>query len=174
MNRAHLDLILEEHKLAMAGVVDPDKATRMGKLEGIHYFVTGTISQVYPKNSAPTFVDQTYQKEFTEKDTAGNTIQKTMPIKYREYSKSQSVQITASYQIVEVETGRYVGGDNFSENILDQVQWIRYSGSISDLPKDKQKLASTKPELRSTNLLIDDGLQLLSDKMSGQIVAFLK
>ena len=174
MNRAHLDLILEEHKLAMAGVVDPDKATKIGKLEGIHYFITGTITQVYPKKSSPSYVDQTYDKVYSEKDTAGNTIQKTTPIKYREYSTSRSVQISASYQIVEVETGRYVNGDNFSEKILDEAHWIRYGGNVADLPKEKQKLATTKPELRSADLLIGDGLQSLSNKMSSQIVAFLK
>jgi tetratricopeptide (TPR) repeat protein len=83
MNRAHLDLILEEHKLAMAGVVDPDKATKIGKLEGIHYFITGTITQVYPKNSSPSFVDQTHNKVYSEKDTAGNNLPLLAVFKYR-------------------------------------------------------------------------------------------
>ncbi len=174
MNRAHIDLILEEHKLAMAGVVDPNKASEMGKLEGIHYFVTGSITQVLQQNSAPKYVDQTYNKVYTEKDTAGNAIQKTQPINYRQYTSSRGVQITASFQVVEVETGRYITGDNFTEKITDEASWIRYTGSISDLPEDKQKLASTKPELRSLDLLLGDGLQSISGKISGQIVALLK
>jgi hypothetical protein len=73
-----------------------------------------------------------------------------------------------------VETGRYVSGDNFSENISDEANWIRYSGNVADLPKEKQKLVNTKPELRSMDLLIGDGMRVLSNKMSSQIVTFLK
>ena len=170
MTRANLDQIMEEYKLAMSGVVDVSKASEIGKLEGIHYFLTGNITQISEQTTRPSFVEKTYDKSYTEKDTAGNDITKTRTIHYREYKSQRNVQISASYQIVEVETGRYAGGDNFKENIIDEANWVRYQGSIYDLPKDKQNLVDGETEPKSADILINDGMRTIAKKISVQIL----
>jgi tetratricopeptide (TPR) repeat protein len=170
MTRSNLDQIMEEYKLAMSGVVDVSKASEIGKLEGIHYFITGNITQISDQKTRPSFAEKTYDKSYTEKDTAGNDITKTRTIHYREYKSQRNVQISASYQIVEVETGRYTGGDNFKENIIDEANWVRYQGSIYDLPKDKQNLVDGETEPKSADILINDGMRSIAKKISVQIL----
>ncbi len=174
IDRANLDLLLEEHKLSMSGVIDPEKTAEIGKLEGLHHIVTGTITQLTVQNTPLSGVDQTYQKSYTEKDTAGNDITKTRDVRYREYSSSRTVQIAASFQIVEVETGRYVAGDNFSARIHDEAVWIRFDGNINDLPADKQRLVNKKTEPRSAETLVSEGLENISEKMSKKIIDYFK
>ncbi len=174
MTRSHLDQILEEHKLAMAGLVDPSKASEIGKLEGIHYFITGNVTQISEQTSPSSFVEKTHEKTYTEKDTAGNDITKTHTIYYREYKKSRTVLIAASFQIVEVETGKYVAGDNYSEKFIDEAIWVRYQGSIYDLPKETQKLINGRSEPKSGDILINDGMRQIANKMSQKIVSFLQ
>jgi tetratricopeptide (TPR) repeat protein len=174
VTRAHIDKILEEHKLAMAGLVDASKASEIGKLEGIHYFVTGNVTQISEQTNRPAFVEKTHDLTYTEKDTAGKDIQKTRPIYYREYKKSRTVQIAASFQVVEVETGRYLSGENFNEKIVDEAIWVRYQGSVYDLPKNKQKLVDGHTEPRSTDIIINDGMRQIADKIGAKVLAQFK
>ncbi|OGB61420.1 MAG: hypothetical protein A2Y94_00870 [Caldithrix sp. RBG_13_44_9] len=174
IDRENLAIILEEHKLAMAGVVDPEKAAEIGKLEGIHYFISGTVSQISQQNSPASFVDKSFEKTYTEKDTSGKDIQKIQLLNYKEYKASRSVQITASFQIVDVETGQYIAGDTFSENKMDEANWIRYSGNLDDLPRDKRNLVSQPTEPKSADFLINEGIQTLAPKMNKKMQEFFK
>lgn len=174
MTRVNLDQILEEYKLAMSGVVDVTKASEIGKLEGIHYFITGNVTQISEQTSRPSFVEKTHEKRYTVKDSTGNNVTKTKTIYYREYKSQRTVQIAASYQIVDVETGRYISGDNFKENIADEAKWVRYQGSIYDLPKDKQQLVDGNTEPKSADILINDGMRIIAKKISLKILDMFK
>ncbi len=170
INRANLDLILEEHKLAMSGVLDAGKATEIGRLEGIHYFGTGNITQITPQNVRPSFVKKTFDKIITLKDSAGNDIQQRESREYLEYSSSRSVRIAVSFQMVEVETGRYILGENFTTEARDDVTWIRYDGNISDLPQDKQELVKRTAEPKPAEVLLTNALRKTSDDIGEKLV----
>jgi tetratricopeptide (TPR) repeat protein len=174
IDRTNLDRIFDEHKLAQAGAVDEGKAVEIGKLEGLHSFVTGTITQISVVTTRPEFVENTHEKVYTVTDTAGQKIEKREPIYYREYTSQRTVQVAASYQIVDVETGRYLGGESFSEKTADTAQWIRYQGSVRDLPKDKQKLLDASGEPKSADLMINDVVRLIADKMSTNVLRFYR
>lgn len=174
MTRSHLDQILEEHKLAMAGLVDATKASEIGKLEGIHYFVTGNVTQISEQTGPSSFLEKSYDKKYTEKDSAGNDVEKSKSIYYREYKKSRSVKIAASFQIVDVETGKYITGDNYTENVTDEAVWVRYQGSIYDLPEETRQLLDGRTEPKSSDIMINDGMRNIAGKMSERIITFLK
>ncbi len=172
INRENLDQIFAEYKLSQSGAVDERKAVEIGKLEGIHSFVTGTITQISVETTSPSFVEKTHEKVYTVKDSTGKAVEKREPIFYREYSAKRTVQISASYQIVDVETGRYLSGDNLSESGVDEAKWVRYQGSIYDLPKDKQKLLDASGEPKAADLMINDLVRVVADKISGKILRF--
>jgi tetratricopeptide (TPR) repeat protein len=172
INRANLDQIFEEHKLSQSGALDERQAVEVGKLEGIHSFVTGAITQIFVETSPASFVEKTHERVYTVKDSAGKAIEKREKIYYREYATTRTAQISASYQIVDVETGRYLSGENFSESRDDKAQWIRYQGSIYDLPKDKQKLLDAPGEPKAADLMINDLVREVADKISRKILRF--
>ncbi len=44
VDRTHLKSILQEHKLALTGLIDPSAARKLGQLAGVQALVTGTIT----------------------------------------------------------------------------------------------------------------------------------
>jgi TolB-like protein len=44
VDRTHLKAILQEHKLAASGVIDPQTARQLGKLAGVDTLITGTLT----------------------------------------------------------------------------------------------------------------------------------
>ncbi|RQV98731.1 MAG: hypothetical protein EH225_12755, partial [Calditrichaeota bacterium] len=170
INRANLDLILEEHKLAMSGVLDTGKASEIGQLEGIHNFGTGNITQITHQNIPPSYVKKTYEKITTLKDSTGNDIRHTDLIDYLEFTASRNVQVAVSFQLVEVETGRYILGENFTTEAKDEVTWIRYDGSITDLPSNLRSMVKRNAEPKSPDLLLIDAMQNLSGQIAAKLV----
>lgn len=47
IDRAHLKSILQEHKLAATGLIDPATARQLGKIAGVDTLVTGTITSAF-------------------------------------------------------------------------------------------------------------------------------
>ncbi|MGQ9571352.1 MAG: FlgO family outer membrane protein [Thermodesulfovibrionales bacterium] len=44
IDRTHLKSILQEHKLALTGLIDPSTARKLGQIAGVHTIITGTIT----------------------------------------------------------------------------------------------------------------------------------
>ena len=172
INRANLDQIFEEYKLSQSGAVDERRAVEIGKLEGLHSFVTGAITEISVQTTQPDFVEKTHDKVYTVKDSAGKAIQKTEKIYYREYTTTRKAQVFASFQIVDVETGRYLSSETFSESSEDRANWVRYQGSMKDLPENKQKLLDAAGEPKAAEIMINDLVRRVADKMSEKILRF--
>jgi len=47
IDRAHLKAILQEHKLAETGLIEPQTARQLGKIAGVDTLVTGTITSAF-------------------------------------------------------------------------------------------------------------------------------
>ncbi|MCK4351600.1 MAG: hypothetical protein KAX13_12110, partial [Candidatus Krumholzibacteria bacterium] len=172
--RSHLDRIIQEYELTAAGAVDPSTAMEIGKLEGINFFITGNLTQISEQTTSPSFVERTHKKTVTVRDSTGKEVKKTETIYYREYTSRRTVQIGASYQIVDAETGRYIRGEDFSERIVDEARWVRYQGSVYDLPENKRGLLDAATEPKSADMLINDGIRLIAEKMSQKIIRYYR
>ncbi|MFC1627517.1 CsgG/HfaB family protein [Gemmatimonadota bacterium] len=172
--REHIEQLLMEHELTAAGAIDPSTASRIGELEGIDFFVSGSVTQISEQTSQPTFVERENKLKYTALDSTGKEVERTRSIFYREYTMRRTVEVAASYQIVDVETGRFVKGEDFSDRLTDEVNWIRYQGSINDLPRDKRPLLDAPTEPRSADMITNDGMRLLAEKMSEKILRFFR
>ncbi|MFC1595321.1 CsgG/HfaB family protein [Gemmatimonadota bacterium] len=172
--REHIEQLLREHELTAAGAVDPSTASRIGELEGIDFFVTGSVNQISEQTSQPTFVEKEHKIKYTARDSTGKEVERTRSIFYREYTMRRTVEVAASYQIVDIETGRFVKGEDFSERLTDEAHWIRYQGSISDLPPVKRPLLDAPTEPRSADMITNDGMRLLAEKMSEKILRYFR
>lgn len=47
VDRTHLKVILQEHKLASTGLIDPQTARQLGRISGVDTLVTGTITSAF-------------------------------------------------------------------------------------------------------------------------------
>lgn len=172
--RDYLAQVLQEHELAMAGAVDPATATRIGRLEGIDQFITGSVTQISEQTTSPKYVEKIHTVTYTEPDSTGKAVRRSRKIQYREYSTRRIVQVSASFQVVDVETGRIIKGDDFTEEIVDEVHWVKYKGNVKDLPKSKQMLLDAPGEPKSADMLTSDAIREIAKKMSGSIIKYFR
>ncbi len=168
--RAHLEEVLREHELTISGAIDPETATRIGELEGIDFFITGSLTQISEQSVSPSFVERTNTITRTVKDSTGKDVKVPVEIFYREYTARRTVEVAASYQIVEVATGRIIKGDDVTQTVTDEAKWIRYQGSINDLPENKRALLDASGEPKSADMLTNDAVRLIATEMSQKIV----
>ncbi len=172
--REHIEQILMEYELTASGVIDPSTASRIGELEGVDFFVSGSVTQISEQTSRPTFVERENKIKYMVQDSTGKDVERTRSIFYHEYTMRRTVEVAASYQIVDVETGRFVKSEDFSDRLTDEAHWIRYQGSINDLPRNKRPLLDSQTEPRSADMITNDGMRLLAEKMSEKILRFFR
>ncbi len=174
IDREHLNQIFDEYKLSQSGAVDESKAVEIGKLEGIHSFVAGAVTEISVQTTSPSFEEKTHEKVYNVKDSTGKPVEKREKIYFREYTATRNVQVTASFQIVDVATGRILGGDSFSEKGSDTAAWVRYQGSIKDLPDNKQKLLDASGEPKAAELMSNDLVRVIAGKISQKVIEFYR
>jgi len=168
--RAHLEEVLREHELAASGAIDPETAARIGQLEGIDYFITGAVTQISEQTSSPTFQERSHTIQRTVRDSTGKEVKVPTEIFYREYTARRTVEVAASYQIVDVENGRIISGDDVTRTVTDEAKWIRYQGSIYDLPESKRPLLDATGEPKSADMLTNDAVRIIAGEMSQKII----
>lgn len=172
--REYIEQVMQEHALAAAGAVDPATASEIGMLEGIDYFVIGNLTQISEQTTRPSFVEREHKIRYTAPDSTGKEVEHTRSIFYREYTSRRTVEVAASFQIIAVESARIVRGEDVTETVVSEARWIRYQGSIEDLPRDKRSLLDAPTEPRSADMLTNDGMRSLAQKLSERIIGHFR
>jgi tetratricopeptide (TPR) repeat protein len=169
-----IDQLLSEHELSVMGVVDPGTASRIGELEGIDFFITGSVTQISAQTTRPSFQEREHEIRYMGRDSTGAEVEMTRSIYYREYSMRRTVEVAASYQIVDVNTGRIVESQEFTDEVMDEARWIRYQGSITDLPREKRPMLDAPTEPRTADMITNDAMREISEQMSEKIIAWFR
>ncbi len=169
-----IDQLLNEHQLSVMGVIDPETATRIGVLEGIDYFITGSVTQISTQTGRPNFQEREHKIKYMGRDSTGAEVEMTRSVFYREYTMRRTVEVAASYQIVDVDTGRIVKSEEFTDRVVDEARWVRFQGPINDLPREKRALLDAPTEPRTADMITNDALRGISRQMSGKIVTWFR
>jgi len=169
-----IDQLLSEHELSALGVVDPETATRIGELEGIDYFISGSVTQISTQTGRPNFQEREHKIRYMGRDTTGTEVEMTRSVFYREYTMRRTVEVAATYQIVDVDTGRIIRSEDFSDQVTDEARWIRFQGPINDLPREKRSLLDAPTEPRTADMITNDAIRSISRQMGDKIIAWFR
>lgn len=115
ITRDQLNPVLSEQRLAASGLVDENTASQIGVLVGAHEILTGKITQIAYVPARVTRQNETDSRRIVTGreeyvDDQGNTqtkdIYAEVECNWTRYTKTVSAQITGTYNIIEVSSGR--------------------------------------------------------------------
>lgn len=158
-------LIMREQALATSGYIDEETASKLGKKLGVNQIITGKINQIVMN---PPQTVRTTSKEaqkvyvnakgdvvtdaeggldkitsFFDKDKKSTTRQVEKYATVTKYEKRASAKVVCSYQLTEIETGRIVKSNAFTEDFEFQHEWATFSGSKHGLSKETETLTKS-------------------------------
>ncbi|RMF58029.1 MAG: hypothetical protein D6743_18210, partial [Calditrichaeota bacterium] len=142
--------------------------------EGLTSVVWGSVRELKVSDSPERFREYEDQRTVVVKDSAGNDVEQSEPIFYREYVKVRRVKVRMEYVILDVASGRELDRQRYTEELQDEARWIAYQGSINDLPRAKRRYLDAPREPRPANVLVEELLAKLSGKIARQIIKFYR
>jgi hypothetical protein len=124
VTREYVAQILQEQALDKTPAINESTAAKVGRLAGIHAFVFGKVLSI----------TASYPPEITEHGTSSATYccQNGQPFvinaNWTKHTLTGYVEISGSFQIVNVEKGTIVKSDSIKKRIEDRAQWVTFVG----------------------------------------------
>ncbi|MDZ4183090.1 MAG: CsgG/HfaB family protein [Candidatus Cloacimonadaceae bacterium] len=185
ITRDQINTVLREQQLSTSGLVDENSAAGVGMILGAHEIMTGKILQinyVQPRTVAQelketanvTVSEETYIDDEGKERT--KAIKGDVTCLYTKYTKTAGAQITASYTIVDVSTGRIKIQDNFSSEENWSDVWAKKGqGDERALsPATKALIAKSEPLPPSDGELVNRAVRKLSGMFISQIKSYVQ
>lgn len=189
ISRNKIDEVLQEQQLSASGLIDEGTAANFGQLLGAHEILSGKILQVEVLPSKITSVELKESKtveiekgdaeidpEMEDDDPKPVTIKQDVFCLYDKYTKTASAQITASYTIVDVATGKIKIQDTYTGIYSWSDTWARKkNGDDRALtPATKALIAKEEPIPPSETSMINQAINDLGTKFINQIKKYVK
>jgi len=151
VDRANIDLILQEIDFGLSGFINESSAVQMGKLLGAKVAVTGKILEYRPQQSA---LGKTKIKAFekrvvsTKDPNTGEVIKTTtyIPTSYFAFYQENKVFMSVQYQLISLETGVVLASEIVNETMVDFIDYIDYNGDLRNLHPNYNNKADTNQE----------------------------
>lgn len=174
MPRSDIDRIISERSMTQSGLSEEATAAKLGKLAGLQVVVTGQINRVDPYTSPDNRVEQNQSSVTKTVGKAPNQKQVTYKANWTMWKKESRVNFTATYKIVDVETGKIIDTDTREYLSGDSVQWSSYSGDKEALPGNVESYLNKNRALKSPLQLYTESEDTFSTSVAKQIVDVLK
>ena len=172
--RSGIDKIISDRAMTQSGLSDEAAAAKLGKLAGLQIVVTGQINRVDPYTSSDNRLEQNQSSVTKTVGKAPNQKQVTYKANWTMWKQETRVNFTATYKIVDVETGKIIDTDTKEYLAGDSVQWSSYSGDKEALPGNVESYLNKKRPLKSAQLLYTESEDTFSTFVATQIVDLLK
>jgi len=179
ITRNKLSQILDENKLAMVGITDPETASKAGKLFAAHQILIGHITQIIvaPAQVArQNYQDQAqiivgYEKYVGDdgkirQRAVYNDILATVTI----FTRTASASISGSCQLIDVESGKIIHTHEFNEKYNFQDKWGRFAGDQRALSQNSASMVSlpeNNPPVEGE--MVNQALEKLVSSLAGSI-----
>jgi hypothetical protein len=138
VERDNLELILEEQRMSLSGIVDEGTAVEVGNLLGAKAIITGTVIS-YTERKGRLKVSEKkgfegYRVKLYNKETDKHYYQtRYKPVTYKEYYNANEVSISFQYKAISLETGEVLFSDIAEKKISDDVYYASYDGEATNL-----------------------------------------
>jgi len=160
VERDNLELILEEQRMSLSGIVDEGTAVQVGNLLGAKAIITGTVIS-YDERQGRLKVSEKkgyegYRVKLYNKEQDKHYYQtRYKPVTYKEYYNANEVSISFQYKAISLETGEVLFSDIAEKKIADDVYYASYDGEVTNLfpANDEGVLTSRTDKNRLLGLL---------------------
>lgn len=138
VDRANMELILEEQKLGLSGVIDEETAVNVGELIGAQAILTGTVLSYSPvEGEVQRSVREGYER-YRVKRLNPETNKFFFETKYRkttyqEFSRQNTVSVSFQYKLISLKTGEIIKSRIIEQSESSTATWAEYDGELSNL-----------------------------------------
>ncbi len=178
VSRDELGRIMAEHNLNMSSAMNQNSIAKYGKIMGVHIIIVGKITQVSATHQpaihdAPRTVSRRVvvgQEAYVNKNGKRRTrnVYGEVYARVYEHHKSSKAILAGSYKVLDVETGKILDQDQFTEEYVWENKWITFTGDerAVRVPAGYDYNEKNPPAtFEMTNMLVNS----LSEKMASRI-----
>ena len=170
VTRDHLARLIKEQGLQQFDLFNPESITEVGLKVGVRVFVFGKILSVV----------EHYPQDYIESGTATKRIKNKngkrsmVSVNWHKYTRTGEVRVTASYQIIDVETGTILSAERQTAIGRSQIMWTHHDGDERALPPGvishnhhNQNMHPQRPEI-----LLEEAITKLSSQLAEKLVNY--
>jgi len=176
ISRSRIDLLLEEQQLSSSGLVDESSAARIGVLLGAQKLLSGRILHLDYNAPRLSSINESESSNIEVEQGPGLlSEEKEIRCEIETFTLSASLQILASYSLVDVSTGRIEVQESFRSGQSFEESWAKLVSGDSRALKPAQRALLTKgeahaPSAREMTLQsIEDIARDIADHMLEQV-----
>lgn len=184
VTRDQINAVLAERQLTSPGVSEETLGTTLGSLLGADEILTGKILQINYVPPRTTYLElkETDKIEVKQEVVDGKGKKKTEKVKtditcnFNKYTKTASVQIIASFAMVEVATGKVKLQDTVTSEYPWTDFWVRVTGGDERAlaPATKALANKAEPLPPSEVEMVNTALATLSDIIVDKVRNYVK
>lgn len=176
ITRSQMDQVIEEQRLSASGLIDESSAVSIGALLGAHEILSGKILQL---NYIPprTIVHESIETVSIEIEEEGSdSIEKEISCRFQKKTKTASLQILASYSIVDVASGKINTQESFSVTEEFSDSWGQILSGDSRVLSSAQKELANRSEIQapSPQSMVNNAMDRLSHELVNHFFHYLK
>jgi hypothetical protein len=160
VERDNLEMVLEEQRMNLSGIVDESTAVEVGNILGAKAIITGTLISFKEKEGRLRVTEkkgyEAYRIKLYNKEEDRHYYQtRYKPVTYKEYYNANEVSLSFQYKAISLETGEVLFSNIAEKNMSDDVYYASYDGEATRLyPAGKEGvLAGRSDKARLLNLL---------------------
>ncbi len=169
VTRDYVEQILREQQAGTTEIIDPNSAPKLGKVLGIHAFVFGKILSVVAIE--PPLSKQT-QRTCVERYDYKSKTNYTLCANWTKSAKEVSAEVSASFQVIDVEKGTIIIAETAKDGSRDFKCWVEYTGDEAAIPQEVRLCTAAKDApVDPPEILVNRTLESLSKTLSDKLIA---
>ncbi len=173
VTREYVEQLLKEQAMGQTAVINENTAANVGKLIGIHAFVFGKVLTITSSYPAETAVPGTSEKEVVISFKPYQTGK--IHAQYIKYTRQGYVEISGSFQIVDVEKGTIVKSESITKRVEDRAQWVTYTGDEDALDNDVKRHNTTGDRpLEPAEALANKAMESIATELAAKLTQFFQ
>lgn len=193
VDRDNIELILEEQKLGLSGIMDEETAVSVGQIIGAQAIISGAILSYGESIGRPQRYNRVGYEQYQVKRINEETGKVYYQTKYRqknydEFVGQNLVTVSFQYKVVSLKTGEILKSRIIEREVKDEIHYASYEGDIRNLyPAGNNgantsrsaktqlvSLFSARRDLKSVDQLSNDAFQDLGNEMKSDIEQLMK
>jgi curli biogenesis system outer membrane secretion channel CsgG len=193
VERDNLNLILEEQRISLSGIVDQSTAVEVGNLLGAKAIISGKVLNFSERQGRLKVTERNgyegYRVKLYNKEQDRHYYQtRYKPVTYREYYNANKVTISFQFQAISLETGEILFSEISEKKIEDDVYYAAYDGEAVNLfPASKEGVITSRSEknrllamlradrsLSSVDELANQAYSSIAQDLSGELKKLLR
>jgi tetratricopeptide (TPR) repeat protein len=161
VDRRNLDRVLEEQRLAMAGIARSN--SNFSEIVAAAASISGTIIEFNRSEGrlqrAIKSGFESYMQQYQDEEGRTRSRMQYRPVQYLEFSQTNTVSISVQYQLISMQSGQVLATDLITISNQDVMGYVEYDGNARNLIP-----ANANGEMNTNRQALNNLRQLMNGK----------